>query len=369
MRNLLPVAYDARFAIEPCRGMGHFLRFLIEGRERKFVGLCANREADPSLSLQSRGYRNYLLWEQISLPRLVAGGGFQVLIAPYNTAPLLLSKQVRLVLVVHDMIFLDRMVWSPSMYQNIGRIYRRAIVPKAISRADVIITVSHYVRSEIIARFGVPEDKIHVIPNTLDDNWCLDPASARHRDNYVLLVTGEAPSKNLIRAINAYAILVKRMGDDGRKLKVVGVKPKYHRHFRVQARSLGIEKQVEFFGHVPRMELQALYQNAELFVMPSLAEGFGIPLLEAMACGTPIAASGTTSLPEVCGKAALYFDPKSIEEMADCMCQILSDDGLQAKLREEGLRRVREFHPDLVREKVKLMWDQVLGPERETSST
>jgi glycosyltransferase involved in cell wall biosynthesis len=351
--------------------MGRFLRFLIEGggQERKFVGLAATGEIDSSLFLRSEGFRNHLLWEQISLPRVIAKNGFRVFVAPYNTAPLFLSKHVKLVLVVHDLIFLQNMALSPSMHQNIGRIYRRAVVPRAIARADIIVTVSRFVQGEITARFGIPEDRIHVIPNTLDEAWYSDTTTSEPREHYVLLVTGEAPSKNLIRAIHGFAVLVRKMGDPRMRLKVVGVKPKYQPVFRAKARLIGVDQRVDFFDHVAKTDLQAMYRNAGLFVMPSLAEGFGIPLLEAMASGTPVAASRTTSLPEICGNAALYFDPLSMDEMADCMHKILSDQGLQAKLREEGRRRVIEFHPNLVREKVRHLWNHVLDSERGSSST
>jgi glycosyltransferase involved in cell wall biosynthesis len=145
------------------------------------------------------------------------------------------------------------------------------------------------------------------------------------------------------------------------------VKPKYHAVFQAEAMRLGVDRQVEFFGYISEVELQTLYRKAKLFVMPSLAEGFGIPLLEAMVSGVPIAASRTTSLPEICGTAALYFDPTSIEEMADCMRRILSDRRLQAELSEEGILRAKDFHPALVREKVRTLWDKVLDIGREPS--
>lgn len=348
------VGYDARLAIEPYRGMGRYLRALIRGKESEFIGFCATGESSPTLDLAKRGAKSYPLWEQLSLPRQVRAHKINTLIAPFNTAPLGLPSAVHLVLVIHDLIFLDPLPWSRSLYQNVGRIYRRIVVPRAAARANVIITVSEYSKAQILERLGVPASRVEVIPCSLPEGW-FDAKPPRHDEPpYVLMVSGEAPSKNLRRGIAGFSKVASRWND--LLLKIVGVKEKYHDEFLRFAREHGIGNRVQFQGFQQEEQLKELYRGAEVFILPSLAEGFGIPLLEAMASGVPILSSSAASLPEVAGNAALYFDPTSVDEIGARLTAILDSSETRQRLVEEGHRQVLKYHEARVAEKIQAFW-------------
>jgi glycosyltransferase involved in cell wall biosynthesis len=359
MRTSLRTAYDARFSLGQYRGMGRFLRLLIDGHEKSFFGLCASGEGDPSLNLIASGPRFYPFWEQFSVPRLLRNHSMDVFLAPYNTAPLRLPRRVRLVLVVHDLIFLDRLPFSQSLYQNAGGLYRRLVAPQAVRRSERILTVSSFTSNRLTAVLGVEPGRIRVIPNSVDEAWFFAGGAHKTTDRYVLVVAGEAPSKNLLRGLAAFACCLSLRKDESLKLKVAGVKEKYHPLYRAEAHRLGIAERVEFLSYLPDEEMRRLYRNAALFLMPSLAEGFGIPVLEAMASGTPVAASASTCLQEVGGNAVRYFNPISIEDMAASMRDILNDPALQIAMSESGRMQARKFHPALVREQVHGFWAEL----------
>ena len=356
MKRRSSIAYDARLALGNYRGMGRFLRLLIAGREGALTGLCASGETDSTLQLLATGPTFYPLWEQGWLPWLVIREGIRILICPYNTAPLLLPRRVKLVLVVHDLIFLDKLPMSTSRYQNLGRFYRQQIVPRAIERADQLITVSHYTRLQLASRFPKCVDKVQVIPNSLEEAWFDELPTVRSFEPYILTVAGEAPSKNLARAIAAFARLGQLTGSTMHRLKIAGVKPQFHAHFRAQAESCGVGERVELLDYVSEDTMRSLFRRAELFLMPSLLEGFGIPVLEAMASGVPVVCSSASCLPEIAGDAAFYFDPASVDQMASAIHAVLADSKLQAEMSRLGLQQAEHYHPRSVRNYVEQFW-------------
>ena len=361
MSGSLKIAYDARLSLGEYRGMGHYLRQLIAGRERDFLGFCATGEQDPSLNLIASGLRSYPLWEQVSIPRLVRSHEVSTFLAPYNTAPLFLPKGVKLVMIVYDLIFMDRAPLSRSLYQNVGRLYRRIVAPRAIRRADMVVTCSHYTARQLESRFALGGSRVRVLPCSIDEEWFADEASIPTSPHYVLVVAGEAPSKNLSRAIAAFARCRSLSKDSSLRMKVAGVKERFHSVFQSEAKSAGVSDFVTFLRYIPDVEMRQLFRRAKLFIMPSLAEGFGIPVLEAMASGVPVAASSSTCLQEVGGDAARYFDPFSVEDMAATMLDILDDSALQAKMAEQGRIQSRKFHPDVVKEQISSFWAEIEG--------
>jgi glycosyltransferase involved in cell wall biosynthesis len=137
------------------------------------------------------------------------------------------------------------------------------------------------------------------------------------------------------------------------------VKTAFHAAFQMHATRLGLGNTVEFLPYVSDENMRRLYGEADVLLMPSLAEGFGIPVVEAMASGVPVAASRATSLPEVGGDAAQYFDPHSVEEMASVLQRVLEDYGLRRQMAERGRIKARQFHPDTVRAGVEALWDEI----------
>lgn len=350
------VAYDASFCLGPYRGMGRYVRALIAGREQSMVGLCAAGKHDARLNLVAEGTLPYPLWEQISIPRLVQRHGIDVLLAPYNTAPLRLPRRTKLALVVHDLIFMEPIPLSRSLYQNAGRLYRRWVTPAAVRRADVLLTVSRFTAQQLASRFGIDLRHVCVIPPSIAADWYAQAEPSPH--DYVLAVSGEAPNKNLDRALQAFA-LCRQRGHAALRMKIAGVNPSFHVAFQGVAAQLGIGSMIEFLPYVSEPELRRLYRHAVLVLVPSLAEGFGIPLLEAMASGIPVVSSNATSLPEVGGDAALYFDPTSNEQMAEKLHQTLDNAALRAHMSERGRRQARLFHPDAVRGVIQRFWQEL----------
>ena len=356
------VGYDARFSLGEYRGMGRYLRHLLHSLPESAVGFSASGESDPTLALNARGFHFHPLWEQVSLPRRIDESGIRFFIAPYNTAPLRLPGSVKLVLVVHDLIYLRsrrELPLSRSTYQNVGRLYRRWIVPRAIRRADHILCVSQYTRQELLRRFNVAPHKITVIPNTIDASWYQLQSSP---SDYILCVSGEAPNKNLEAALQGFAGYHRSTRDQRTQLRIAGVKPAYHHEFRRLALELGIAGRVEFLKFVSDAELQSLYANARAFLFPSREEGFGVPVLEALAAGVPVVASKTSSIPEVSGSSALYFDPSAPHEISDQLRTLLSNPSLQRSLSQLGRRRAELFHPDAVDPIISQFWDRLLLP-------
>lgn len=350
------IGYDARLALGNYRGMGRFLRFLIAGREQMLTGFCAARESDDSLATVAGGTHFYPLWEQCWLPRAIVKHRMDAFLAPFNTAPLALPSRVMLILVVHDLIFMEDLPQSPSRYQNLGRMYRRAVVPRAIERADRLITVSNYTRDALARRFPSVTARIEVIPNTIPEWWLQEESFPKNPERYILAVAGEAPSKNLGKAIESFARVRELTRDPGLRMKVAGVKPEFHAGFLDQGNHLGLSGSIELLSYVPDAVMRDLFRNAQLFLMPSLLEGFGIPVLEAMACGAPVVCSSASCLPEIAEDAAMYFDPRSAEEMAAAMLTVLSDNARQEEMSRKGRNRVRQFHSSVVRERAERFW-------------
>ena len=219
------IGYDARMSLGEYRGMGRYLRTLIAGRERKLLGFCASGETDPRLRLIARGMHAYPLWEQLSLPRLVRDNAVDVFIAPYNTAPLHLPPGTRLILIIHDLIYMEPLPRSRSTYQNAGRLYRRFVTPRRaasrrsrrhrfeLHRGSTHLQVRH--RSRKHSR----------VPVSIAPEWFAPQAHRRERAGFILTVAGEAPSKNLSRAIEAFAQYRRAAGEGALRMKIAGVKP------------------------------------------------------------------------------------------------------------------------------------------------
>lgn len=353
------VAYDARMSLGTYRGMGRYLRTLIAGRERELLGLCAAGETDPDLPLVAQGAHFHPLWEQHCLPRLLRQHRVDIYLAPYNTAPLRLPAGTRLVLVVHDLIFMERLPLSQSLYQNAGRVYRRLVAPRAIRRADLVVTVSQYTARQLISRFALNQDRLRILPYSIGPEWFQNPAQPRERAESILVVAGEAPSKNLHRALEAYARCASSMPERDLRLKIAGVKAAFHAAFQRHADNLGVLARVEFLPYLSDEQMHRLYREADVLLMPSLAEGFGIPVVEAMASGLPVAASNATSLPEVGGHAAQFFNPESSKEMATVLRKVLSNYELRQEMSQRGRIQARRFDLQLVRREIDLFWQEI----------
>ena len=280
----------------------------------------------------SIGLRGHL-WEQFLLPRALTKDDF--LWSPANTGPLAVTRQA---VTIHDLSVLDHPEWfAPSF-----RLWYLVLLPRLARQARVVLTVSEHSRQSLIKRFGLPEEKVASVYNgvNLRQFHPCDPAPVRAKyelgDRYILFVGSLDPRKNLERLLQAWVRL-----SDIRDLELV-IAGSHTNAFRPISMS-GSSRRTRFLGYVPDEDLPALYAGATFFIMPSLFEGFGLSVLEAMACGAPVITSYAGALPEVAGDAALQVDPTSVEGMAEVMRMLLSSEDLRSQLRHKGMERACKF--------------------------
>lgn len=364
---MLRVGYDAQAFLSPNGGTGKGaqLRTLIGPFIDRFVGFASTDPNPTGMPLVQEGRPGHTLWQEFSLPGSLRRHEIDVFLAPYNVASFYLPRRVELILVLHDMILLKKFA-KPDLRGRLLGIYRRWQIPASIRRASIVLTVSEHARSEILAAF--PRAKVRVISCTVSQAW-FDPRPLDRRVGYLLMVTSSAPHKNAAGALEAYAKYAKQTGSSARPLKVVGLSQQagtYHERLQ----QLGVAPLITFMPYLSERELISLYQDAAALVFPSFAEGFGIPMLEAMATGTPVIASRATSLPEVGGDAAYYFDPNNVNDMAAALETVLTDDGLRERMAAKGLDRAEFYRPEVIGRQVMEFWEEVAGiTVRSTMST
>jgi glycosyltransferase involved in cell wall biosynthesis len=235
--------------------------------------------------------------------------------------------------------------------------YSRCQVSPAVSRSRVVLTVSEHARSEILNEF--PHANVRVIPCTIDPEW-FQHKPLDDREGYLLMVTSASPHKNAWAAIEAYASYAQRSGSNARPFRIVGLSNEADA-YRERLAPLGIAHLVRFMPFVPANKLRDLYWGAAALLLPSFAEGFGIPMLEAMATGTPVIAARAASLPEVGGDAAFYFDPANHEDIAGALETVLSDSRLRGEMAREGIMQAEVYRPDRVGRQVMAFWKEFAG--------
>nr|HID12592.1 glycosyltransferase family 1 protein [Anaerolineae bacterium] len=258
---------------------------------------------------------------------------------------LLPLRTIPTVLTVHDLIFRH----LPAHHKPLNRWYLNLTVPLYCRRADRIIAISECTRRDLIAAYGLPPRKITVIYEAADPRFRPQPpetvAAVRARyglpDRYLIFVGTIEPRKNLARLLAAFeAVHAERLSDG---LVIVGRRGWLYDDFFGRLEQSPARDAVLFPGYVPDEDLPALYAGAQALVFPSLYEGFGLPVLEAMACGTPVVCSNISSIPEVGGDAALYFDPTDTEALTEAIHTVLSDTGLHGEMRGRGLAQAARF--------------------------
>lgn len=291
---------------------------------------------------------SYPLWEQYALPRAARRDRVDMLHCTSNTAPVWCGG-IPLVLTLHDIIFLEpRDKHNKSLYQNLGRIYRRMMVPKVIGKCRKIITVSNFELDNIVGRLKLPRDRMAMIYNGYND-WfrpVKDTAGVYRKyigeRGYFFFLGNTDPKKNTARTIMAYAGYLER-SDVKRKLLVADLKQE---SIDAILRDNGIEHIREYVvpsGYIVNSDLPYIYNDAFAFLYTSLRESFGIPLLEAMACGTPVVTSDTSSMPEIAGPDAALASPERAGDITEMMLRLENDHDFRERQISIGLERVKMF--------------------------
>jgi glycosyltransferase involved in cell wall biosynthesis/ubiquinone/menaquinone biosynthesis C-methylase UbiE len=378
----MKIAIDISMAIGESAGVGTYTRGLIDGLARvdteneyvlysyldipetSLLGL----PQQPNISLRSvkiGGEHWERLWCGAELPPKGALGEVDIIHSPFFNAPQ--EHHGNLVVTIHDISFL----LYPQFHTEANRLHCFNGTLKAALYADRIIAVSQQTKQDLIQYFAIPEDRIRVVheaprhfcfPERNDDLIRSTLESLGVYQNFVLFVGSLEPRKNLKALLTAYEAYVKHHA--GPELLVIaGGKGWLNEEIRQSVSGLGLEERVRFVGYVTEADLRVLYSAAKLFVYPTLYEGFGLPPLEAMACGAPVITSNTSALPEVVGDAAILIDPHNSEELGHAMQRVLGHDGLRLRMRQQSLLRARLFSWERAARETLAIYQEVC-PER-----
>lgn len=329
-------------------GIGTYIEYLIKNlieinsdnfykiflMEPEFSNFKINQNNTEKIKVNSRWYG----WrEQLVFPRQIAREKIDLMHFPHFNVPVLYRG--KFITTIHDLTPL----YFPGRKMGGSWLRRKAfkfVFGNAVRKAEKIIAVSNYTKKDLLKNFSVDEKKIKVVYEgikKMESGVKINPSHYGINKPYILYVGVWRQHKNLIGLIRAFDVLVKKYNMD-LQLVLVGTEDPYYPEIRKTWEELGLENRIVTPGFLKDDEIASFYQNAALFVIPSFAEGFGFVALEAAATGTPVASSGATSLPEILGEGAIYFDPYNIDDMAEKMRAVL----LNADLRNKVILKARE---------------------------
>ena len=306
---------------------------------------------------------SYPLWEQWALPRAAKKYGVEILHCTSNTAPIWCN--IPLVLTLHDIIFLEpRDKQNHSLYQNMGWLYRRLDVPRILNKCRRIITVSNFEMENIISKLGISRERMAMIYNGYND-WFkpIEETSQITKkyiseEGYFFFLGNTDPKKNTERTLVAYSKYLQQSGVK-RKLLMADLNPDYLNGIIQRHHIENIREHILMPGYIVNSDLPYIYNGAFAFLYTSLRESFGIPLLEAMACGTPVITSNTSSMPEIAGHEAILINPENSDEIADMMLQLERDEVFYQKQKEIGIKRSKLFSWRKTAEQLLMLYKEV----------
>lgn len=308
---------------------------------------------------------SYPLWEQFALPRAAKQVGVDILHCTSNTAPIFCS--IPLVLTLHDIIFLEpRDKQNRSLYQNMGWLYRRLVVPRILNKCERIITVSEFERNNIIKKLDIPERRIKMIYNGYNE-W-FRPLSDEQEvykkympeKGFLFFLGNTDPKKNTERTLVAYSKYLER-SEVKRPLLMADLDQEYLNGIISRNHIENIREKIFMPGYIQNRDLPYIYNSAFAFLYTSLRESFGIPLLEAMACGTPVVTSNTSSMPEIGGINAILMNPERADEIADMLIKLEQDATFYQQQKEWGLARATLFSWRFTAEQLLELYQEVKG--------
>lgn len=355
----MTIYLDVSAAVNSRAGLGRYTRSLTDalvGELEIPPTLFYNRTSEATVPSHWRslpqhafhmGYKPWrmLVWQgqllRMDFSPLVPGAAIF-----HATEHLLLPlREVPTVLTIHDLIF----KLFPEHHKKLNYYFLNAAVPLFVRRADAIIAVSQATKNDLMRHYGTPDNKITVVHEAAAPHFRVVPNSevARVRtaydlpERFLLSVGTIEPRKNLTRLVEALARL--RQGDQHLALVVVGSKGWMFDEFFAKIEELGLQGAVRMLGFVPDEDLPAVFRAATVYVMASVYEGAGLPLLEAMACGVPVVSSRESSLPELGADVPRYFNPYDVDNMTEVLRQVLADEDLRAQMAAQGPVRAARF--------------------------
>jgi len=308
----------------------------------------------------------YPIWEQYYLPRVLKKLAPDILHCTSNTAPIF--SKVPLVLTLHDILYMESIDFTKgTWYQRLGNLYRKLVVPQIISNCRKIITVSYFEKEEIDKYFSLDVDRVEVIYNAQNDSFKpiaekVELQYFREKFNlppqFILYLGNTHPNKNIYNVIEAIRLLNQECNTN-----TILVMPDVNREFlNAVLRDIGhpeLAEVIHLTGYIENKYLKYIYNLASVFLYPSYYESFGIPILEAMSCGTPVITSNTTGMAEVCDTAAITVDPKNPDMIKAAIKQLLFNSQAHTDYREAGLRRASLFSWTQTAAKVLDLYQQV----------
>ena len=339
------IAFDMTPALLSPAGIGRYAREVERALSRRsdveLIHMAASRRHARSTAARvALGLQRELAYYPVALGRRARRAGADLLHCPSQAGPV--RARLPLVMTVHDLLPLR----FPELFTSVNTTHMRVMARAVLPRADRIIVGSRYTRGELSALVGVPDERIEVVPYGIGPQFGLQAPDRewlkrrfRLGGRYIVCVGTLEPRKNLVSALRAF----RRLSPTHEDLQVAVVGGQGWRNERFEHEVLSTPGRVVRTGHVSDEELARLYSGAECLVFPSLAEGFGFPVLEAMASGTPVVSSNRSSLPEVVGDAGLLVEPDEDEAIAAAIERILGDPELAGDLRARGLRQARHF--------------------------
>ncbi len=295
---------------------------------------------------------SYPVWEQSKLPKEAKKYGLNLLHCTSNTAPV--SCAVPLVVTVHDIIYFEKhplLAPGYTSYQRFGNLYRRFVVRRIFKSARIIITVSHFEEKNILDQFPKLQNKLKVVYNgvgthfnPVTDEAALDEIKNKYKlpEKYIMFLGNTDPKKNSENTIVAFAQAMKEASLDYHLLVGDFNKDIVYGYLEKEGLQDFINR-IHFPGYINNIDMPALFSMAEFYLYPSKRESFGIPIIEAMACGTPVITSNRASMPEVGGDAALYADPFSRQDLKDKIIQMAKDEALRERLKKLGIPQAMKF--------------------------
>ncbi len=358
------IALDYTAGIRQEAGIGNYVRSLLEAMlaldtENHYTLLTSGRPTTGRsfpVAPNVRGRKVFLpdryvniLWYRwrAPLPANLFTGKIDIYHGPDFALPPL-SANIRKVVTIHDLAFLEHPEYAvPSLAA-----YLRKVVPESVAAADVVAAVSQNAARALVEHFQTPREKITIIPNGVRPHFkrITDPillgATANKfglKQPLVLGVGTLEPRKNHLGLVKAFHQVQSEKKNRPAMLALAGGHGWLYEETRQLVADLKLEKKVRFLGRVSDLELAVLYSLADVFAFPSFFEGFGVPPIEAMACGAPVVTSNTSSLPEVVGDAALTVDPHNIDELAKAITRVLNDEKLRETLRQKGFERAQLY--------------------------
>ena len=289
----------------------------------------------------------YPLWEQVTLLKAANELNLDMLHCTSNTAPI--RCKIPLILTLHDIIFLEpRDKANKSFYQNMGWFYRRLVVPRILKKCKRIITVSNFEKNNIMSKLDLPQGKIAMIYNGYNE-WFkpLDDTEQIYKkyidsSGYFFFLGNTDPKKNTERTLIAYSKYLEK-SEVKRRLLMADLDKSFLSSIIERNHIENILPQIVMPGYIVNKDLPYIYNNAFAFLYTSLRESFGIPLLEAMACGTPVITSNTSSMPEIGGSEAILINPEDPDEIAEKMLLLEKDEALYQRQKKIGPIRAKCF--------------------------